>query len=108
MRSWSPSVRGPAVLFVKADWCPHCQHAKPEMEKAALMLGKVIPVFAVDADKHKAAVQKWGVQGFPSIYFLTPDGEMQPYDGERKGQQVADWACINSGLCAAGRRWNPM
>ena len=104
MRSWTPSVRGPAVLFVKAEWCPHCQTAKPEMEQASLMLGRVIPVYAVDADKHKRYVQQWGVEGFPTVIFLTPEGEMHKYDGPRKGQQVADWACLTSGLCAAGRR----
>jgi thiol-disulfide isomerase/thioredoxin len=108
MRSWSPSVRGPAVLFVKAEWCPHCQTAKPEMEKAALMLGSVIPMYAVDSEKHKRFVQQARVPGFPAIFFMTPEGELVQYDGERKGQQVADWACISSGLCGAGRTYRPM
>ncbi len=108
MRSWYPGVRGPAVLFVKAEWCPHCKTAKPEMETASAMLGDVIPMYAMDADKHSNAIQRLGIQGFPTILFLSPGGELQTYEGDRKGQNVADWACITSGLCGVGRKYRPM
>ncbi len=108
MRSWYPGVSGPAVIFVKADWCPHCQHAKPEMEQAAQILGNVIPMYSMDADKNSKAIQRLGIQGFPTILFLSPQGDLQTYDGARKGQQVADWACITSGLCGSGRKFRPM
>lgn len=105
MQTWTPRVRGPAVIFAKADWCSHCQKAKPEMERVASMVGSVIPVYAADADQHSAQIQKWGVRGFPTIFFMTPDGQMVEYAGERQAQRIADWTCITSGMCAAGRKW---
>lgn len=100
---WNPRVAGPAVIFVKADWCPHCKTAKPEVAAASELLGRVIPVYAADADQHARHIQKWGVKGFPTIFYLSQDGQMVEFGGDRRGQKIADWACITSGMCAAGR-----
>lgn len=105
MREWYPGVKGPCVIFVKADWCPHCQHAKPEMAKASNFLGDVIPMYVMDADRHKRSIARLGIQGFPTILFVSAQGEVITYDGEREGQKVADWTCITSGLCGTRRRW---
>jgi thiol-disulfide isomerase/thioredoxin len=104
MRNWTPGVKGPAVLFIKAEWCPHCQHAKPEMERASAMLSSAIPLYAVDSERHARHIKQWGVDGFPTIAYLDESNRMHRYDGERRGQNVADWACITSGKCAARRR----
>jgi thiol-disulfide isomerase/thioredoxin len=95
-RSNAPTV---SVLFVKAEWCPHCQSAKPEMAKAAAVLGSVVPVYAVDSERNKAVVQKLGVEGFPTILFRDARGKLHPYEGPRTGQKIADWVCSKSGMC---------
>jgi thiol-disulfide isomerase/thioredoxin len=101
---WTPRFKTPSIVFVKADWCGHCQRAKPEIDKLASLVGSVLPVYVADSEKHQAQIRKWGIQGFPTIFYA--DGQhMVPYEGERSAQRIADWACITSGLCAAGRRW---
>jgi len=90
---------GPALLFVKAEWCPHCHHAKPEIRKAAAILGSVLPVYEIDSEKHKDVVASMGIDGFPSIFFRTACNQLKTYRGERKGQKIADWACAQSGMC---------
>ncbi len=99
VRNYAAGVEGPAVLFVKAEWCPHCQDAKPEVRKAAQILGSVVPVYAVDSDAHKAAVKALKVSGFPTILFLHPSGKLNTFRGPRTGSAIADWACAQSGRC---------
>jgi hypothetical protein len=87
------------VLFAKADWCPHCRSTKPEMESAAQILGSVVPVYEVDSERNKDAIAQLGVEGFPTIFFRDARGQLSTYDGPRKGQQIADWVCTQSGMC---------
>lgn len=90
---------GPAVIFVKADWCGHCRAAKPEIRKTAAILGSVLPVYEVDSDKHKDVVESMKVDGFPTIFFRNANDKLKQYRGERTGQKIADWACTQSGAC---------
>jgi thiol-disulfide isomerase/thioredoxin len=100
LRQYNRTSTGPALLFVSATWCPHCKHARPEVRKAAVVLGTVVPVYVVDSEKHKDVVESLKVQGFPTILFRTESGRMKEYRGERVGQKIADWACSQSGgLC---------
>lgn len=100
LRQYNRSRSGPALLFVSATWCPHCRNAKPEMTRAAVILGTVVPVYVVDSEKHKDVVQALGVEGFPTILYRNESGRMVEYRGERSGQKIADWACSQSGgLC---------
>lgn len=90
---------GPDLLFVKADWCGHCKAAKPELAKAAAVLGSVLPVRVVDSEKNKDFIATLGVEGFPTIIFRNAAGRMKTYNGERTGRKIADWACAQSGGC---------
>lgn len=102
VKSFRRGSSGPAVLFVKAEWCPHCQSAKPELRKAAAVLGSVLPVYEVDSEKHKDVIEKMGIDGFPTIFFRGPSGQLKTYTGERTGRKIADWACTQSGMCGRG------
>lgn len=99
-------AKGPAILFVKAEWCPHCKTAKPEMEAAAQQLKSVIPVYAVDSERDKAVIDKFkNFKGFPTIYFKNAQGKLVEYrEGDRKAQKVVDWACAHSGNCGRSTR----
>lgn len=96
---WGERARGPAVVAVLATWCGHCTRAKPELAGASERLGGAVPVLTVDADRHPALVEAWGVQGFPTIFFVTSLGERHEYDGPRTAKAIADWACAESGGC---------
>lgn len=111
VRTWTDKtdLRKPALVFVKAEWCPHCQHAKPEIQKAADIMGSVVPIHTIDGDKHKAGVSKLRrmglkVDGYPTIAFVNASGKATPYTGPRKGKDIADWACAQSGNCARSSR----
>lgn len=99
VKAFRRNSAGPAVLFVKAEWCPHCQTTKPEIKKAAAILGSVLPVYEIDSEKHKDVVESLGIDGFPTIFYRNAGGQLKTYRGERKGQKIADWACTQSGMC---------
>lgn len=99
VRRYRSGIKGPAVLFVKADWCPHCVRAKPEVARAARVLGSVVPVYELDSERNKRKIESLGVDGFPTIFFLSKDGDLRTFGGERSGQKIADWACAQSGAC---------
>lgn len=99
VKAYRKNARTPALLFVKAEWCPHCQDAKPEMEHAAAVLGSVLPVYAVDSERNADVIRDLRVQAFPTIMYQDAQGRVTEYQGPRKGKQVADWACSQSGMC---------
>lgn len=99
VKSYRKNARLPAVLFAKAEWCPHCQDAKPELEEAASMLGSVLPVYAVDSERNADTIRKLKVQAFPTIMYQSAEGKVVEYKGERKGKKIGDWACAQSGMC---------
>lgn len=103
VKTYRRNSAGPALLFVKAEWCPHCQSTKPEIRKAAAILGSVIPVYEVDSEKHKDVVESLKVEGFPTIFFRGSNGRLKEYRGDRKGQKIADWVCTQSGACGSTR-----
>ena len=104
LSNWHSGVQGPAVLFVKADWCPHCTQAKPQMEEVARTLAPAaIKVYAVDSERHKAYIQRLGVGGFPTILFLDEAGRRRTYNGERSAKPIVAWVCTTSGICSRNR-----
>lgn len=102
VRQYRNNAASVCVFFVKADWCPHCQRAKPEIRNAAEILGTVVPIYEVDSERDARTIQAWGIEGFPTILFRNARGAMIQYDGDRTGQAIADWVCSQSGMC--GRR----
>lgn len=107
--SWS-EIKGPAVLFVKAEWCGFCQRTKPEIKKAADIMGTVVPIYAVDGDNDKEVLaalrkRKVRIEGFPTILFLHANGKLSTYqESARTGRKIADWACAHSGNCGRSSR----
>ncbi|GEM_PF-1949044 len=67
----------PAMLFITTTWCGWCTRLAKDTfsnDEVVKALSAFTPVL-VDGDVEKAACQKYGVQGFPNLRFVTPDGE---------------------------------
>jgi thiol-disulfide isomerase/thioredoxin len=71
-----------------ADWCGHCQKAKPEME--ALVAGGLIEkngkkcqIRMISPEKEPEAVKGKPIKGFPTFLMETSDGQIVEYRGER-------------------------
>ena len=90
---------GPAQLcMVYADWCGHCQKAKPMMEELKSnigsepkLAGKAITVELVNGEEKSALLASLPkVQGYPT-FFLKSGSAVDEYKGPRERSAIVDW-----------------
>jgi thiol-disulfide isomerase/thioredoxin len=70
-----------------ADWCPHCQAAKPEFKKMMKYNNKkfgnkTLELVMVDCEKNPELAEKEGVEGYPTFIYKEGD-KKEVYSGER-------------------------
>jgi len=72
------------ILFFNASWCPHCTKSKPEWIKFSNEYnGKRINGYKIvckdidcsdeDNDESNALMQKYNIEGFPTVKAVLPD-----------------------------------
>lgn len=79
------------IMMFYADWCPHCKAAKPEWESFKNEYdGKKVNGYTLvfneyncttETPETKDAVEKYGVEGFPTIK-LIKDNQVIEYDAK--------------------------
>jgi thiol-disulfide isomerase/thioredoxin len=79
------------IMMFYADWCPHCKSAKPEWESFKNEYdGKKVNGYTLvfteyncttETPETKDAVEKYGVEGFPTIK-LIKDNQVIEYDAK--------------------------
>lgn len=95
----------PALLFVKADWCPHCKTTRPIMEKVAHALGTAVRVVTVDSEKNKQLIRQLGVTSYPTLIFVSKDGTMHTYTKpDRTFDSIIGFVCQYSTLQYCARK----
>jgi thiol-disulfide isomerase/thioredoxin len=70
------------LLVVYADWCGHCKKLKPLWEKLNMQDNQVV-YLAVNESHEKNLVSTMKVSGFPTIFMISPSGNLSPYSGGR-------------------------
>lgn len=78
--------RKPILLFVKADWCPHCTTMKKTTLQnqgvIKLVNESYIPVM-IDVDKNRDLAKKYKVTGLPAFIVLSAkDKKVADFSGE--------------------------
>lgn len=87
------SAKGTAECLVfSTTWCPHCQKLKPIWEKiTAENDGKVVNGYTIkmtevdctnEDEETKMLMSKYGVEGFPTIKMVKPDGSVVDFDAK--------------------------
>jgi len=82
-----------------APWCGHCKKLTPEYSGAAEVLAKNDPPLSlakVDATEHKKLAERFGIRGFPTLYWFV-NGEQQEYTGGRTKDTIVSWVLKKSG-----------
>jgi thiol-disulfide isomerase/thioredoxin len=88
------------LIMFKAEWCGHCQKAKPEMQLVSDAVGKAFPIAFVDCDDNKLAPKLAGVEGFPTLIFVDVSGKVSgDYSGPRDASNILKTICDKSKVC---------
>src|SRR5574337_350434 len=72
----SKSAESLTVLFFTASWCEPCRAVSPILEKFAGKNPKRAKLVAVDFDRAKGEVARWGVREIPVVIVLSPEGSV--------------------------------
>ncbi|EER20451.1 protein disulfide isomerase, putative [Perkinsus marinus ATCC 50983] len=87
-----------ALVKFYAPWCGHCKKIAPEFEQAAKELAEEVgeeklALGELDATEHKKMAEKYGVRGYPTLYWFV-DGEHSEYGGGRTAADIKSW-CVD-------------
>ena len=93
------------ILFFSAQWCPHCQKAKPEWENfKGEYEGKVINGYTLvftdydcteETPENEAIMKKYNIEGFPTVK-LIKDNQIIDFDANVKKDTLQQF--VNSVL----------
>lgn len=87
MSFYLQTVKGHKYVLAEfyAPWCGHCKKLTPEYAEAATILKgyeEDVVLAKIDATEEKDLAEKYGVSGFPTIFWFV-DGEKTDYKGGR-------------------------
>lgn len=89
---------------IYADWCGHCQSLAPEWEimKSKIMKSKsnlkIIEIEVSNDNKLEQFKQKYPnleINGYPTIFKIYPNGQIEYYNGNRIAFDMKKWALEN-------------
>mmetsp|Transcript_10870 Transcript_10870/g.14139 ORF Transcript_10870/g.14139 Transcript_10870/m.14139 type:complete len:214 (+) Transcript_10870:199-840(+) len=80
--------------FIKfyAPWCGHCKSLAPIWEELAEELDDEVNVAKVDCTVNIALCKRFGVEGYPTVQFVSPQKTVHTYKGRRDIDELADFA----------------
>lgn len=77
-----------------APWCGHCKAFAPDYVKIAAILkekGENVACAKVDAPEEQELIEKYDIQGFPTLKLFRKDKKPDPYQGFRSVDSLVDW-----------------
>jgi thiol-disulfide isomerase/thioredoxin len=77
------------LYLIKADWCGHCKMFKPTWAELQNKV-KSVDYVTLDADKDKTEIEKYGIQGYPTI-LLKSKQQVIEYNGSRDYNSLVDF-----------------
>lgn len=77
-----------------APWCGHCKAFAPDYVKIASILkdkGQNVACAKVDAPEEQDLIEKYDIQGFPTLKLFRKDKKPDAYQGFRSVDTLVDW-----------------
>lgn len=86
-----------------APWCGHCKAFAPDYVKIASILqdkGQNVACAKVDAPEEQDLIEKYDIQGFPTLKLFRKDKKTDTYQGFRSVDTLVDWVTRKIGPAA--------
>ena len=101
-QSGAATPSGNTFTMYYADWCGHCQQAKPAftefMKPGTLTVnGTPCTIRMISPEKEPEAAKGKNIKGFPSFLLETVDGQTVEYTGERNAEGYMSFLNANLG-----------
>jgi thiol-disulfide isomerase/thioredoxin len=105
--SWRQGVpRLPALIYGNVQWCGYCKRARPEIQKAADIMGASFPVVDLDADKFPLMAKAMKITSYPTIMYADANGRLTHFKDDRVAVKLVDFVCSQAfsahGFCGGG------
>ncbi|KAH7459772.1 hypothetical protein PRIC1_011033 [Phytophthora ramorum] len=85
--------KDPWLIKFYAPWCGHCKRLAPTWNKLSRTLkenGSKVHVAKVDCTVHRRVCSRFGVNGYPSLFYVN-DGQVYRYKGGRSLPAFVDF-----------------
>jgi thioredoxin 1 len=82
----------PVVVYFWAVWCEPCKMVAPILKKIAADFADRLLVVKVDVDTDSRLASQYGVQGIPTLLFMTKGVEVHRQVGTAPEEFVRDMA----------------
>ena len=95
------------LLKCYAPWCPHCKDLiNPLMFLANGLKKEGFKIVSVNSEKTQNICNNIGVQGFPTLFLINPDGTLKDYNSDRSIEGILSEICkhTNSETCCRRER----
>lgn len=88
----------PCLLIFYAPWCGHCNTMKEYISEIAIQFRYQFPIGVVNCENptNYKLCQKFGIQGFPTIFFQDPKGVIMPYNFGRSKDDIINFIYSNT------------
>merc|ERR1711959_685280 len=85
------------LLEIYAPWCGHCKALEPTYKEVgeAMQADEEVVIAKLDGTANDLIDQRFPVQGFPTLFFISAEGEVKPHEGGRTFDDIVKFVNEN-------------
>lgn len=80
----------PLLVVFYAPWCGHCRRLEPTLHQLVAADGPY-RIAKIDGTAHRVLTQRFGVRGYPSLFYVRSKHQVLMYGGGRGFAELDEW-----------------